>query len=232
MSPNIEFGLYLLYVFIIFILFCFFIHTAYSPILSLDETVSIESLLDESHQNGLEPTTRVGCPDGLCYLTLFHTAHRPQIVQRLGHFPSILALTSVAKSYRSKARGSLQIIGDGVAHLKLDKEEGFAWEILDNVVARLEFIGGREISTISFCPPKGYGYVQLFTPSERGDLLKLGPTPSLQTIIDIDPAHRIYVKGFLWGMGMGVLEVEVSVKGVDVWKLVVEKASEPGLRIQ
>jgi hypothetical protein len=79
----------------------------------------------------LQPDTRVGCPDGLCYLPMFIQSCYTQITYRLGHFPSILALTTIPKSYRRKARGKLEIIGDGIAHFEPDRSASSFYDVLD-----------------------------------------------------------------------------------------------------
>src|ERR1700683_2860676 len=76
--------------------------------------------------NELQPDTHVGCPNGLCYLPLFVQTYHPRIINRIGHFPSVLALTTIPTLYRTKVRGVFRIIGDGVAHFEPNNREEWA----------------------------------------------------------------------------------------------------------
>jgi len=82
----------------------------------------------------LQLDTRVGCPNGICYLTMFEKRYQPLMLIRLGHFPTIIALATIPKSYRRKVKGKLTFIEDGVAHFEKDKNERLAWEIVDEVM--------------------------------------------------------------------------------------------------
>ena len=48
----------------------------------------------------LGPDTHVGCPDRLCYLHMFMSKYHDLITRKLGHFPFILALSTVSKLYQ------------------------------------------------------------------------------------------------------------------------------------
>jgi hypothetical protein len=142
------------------------------------------SPINESSPSELQPETRVGCPDGLCYLPLFKTRYHLRITEQIGHFPSILALSAVPTSYRRKAKGTLTIIRDGLAHYEPAVSGGLAWDIVGEVMTRFDLIGGRQLSRLSFKLPEGYSY-QLFVPTVRNEILKIvGPHPFLQTIIN------------------------------------------------
>jgi hypothetical protein len=84
----------------------------------------------------LRPDTRVGCSNGLCYLPMFKRTFHDRIVTRIGHFPSILALTTIPKAYRTKAKGSIDLMGDGVAHFEPNvRDGGFVWDILEEMMS-------------------------------------------------------------------------------------------------
>ena len=128
----------------------------------------------------LRPDTCIGCPDGLCYLPMFIQSCHTQITNRLGHFPSILALMTIPNSYRRKARGKLEILGDGIAHFEPDRSEGLVWVIVEDLMSQFDLIGSREFSRISFMPPEGYFYLELFVPERHNKILRtLGPNPLL-----------------------------------------------------
>jgi len=61
----------------------------------------------------------------------------------LGHFPTIIALSSVSSSYRRKIKGKLVLIEDGVAHFEKHKDKRLVWEVVDEIVSCSEFIGNR-----------------------------------------------------------------------------------------
>src|SRR5258708_1209648 len=53
----------------------------------------------ESQLNELQLDICIECRDGLCYLPMFQTTYHARVVVELGHFPMIVALASIAKSY-------------------------------------------------------------------------------------------------------------------------------------
>jgi hypothetical protein len=91
-------------------------------------------ITDETPIPELRLDTRVGCPNGLCYLHMFRSTHHSRIINQLGHFPSIYKILTVAKTYRKKARGTIEIIGDGVAHFEPDPNGTLVWEILNALI--------------------------------------------------------------------------------------------------
>jgi hypothetical protein len=91
-------------------------------------------LLNEFQLNKLQLDTHVGCGDGLYYLSMFQTTYHAHIVAELGHFPIIIALASIAKSYRRKIKGKLILIEDGMAHFEQDKNERLVWEVVEELV--------------------------------------------------------------------------------------------------
>ena len=148
---------------------------------------------------------------------MFLTKHRNRMVAQLGHFPTIIALASIAMSYRRKIRGKLTLIEDGVAHFEKHKDERLVWEVVDEIISRSEFIGSRQMEIISFQPPEGYRYSELFHLNHRNDIIRLlGPFPRLQDVVNIDAQYRTMFVGVLWQKQTNkyVLEKE---RDMDVW---------------
>ena len=197
-----------------------------------------DPVVDEGQQpsNNLElelrPDTHVGCPDGLCYLPLFHKRMRPRVIRQIGHFPSIIALTIVSKSYRRNVRGVLELIGDGVAHFEPDIREGLVWDIIESMMARFDLVGGSQLTRISYLPPDGYSYLQFFITTKRNEILEaLGPNPLLQTIININPAYHCVITGVVLEKGTGHLLFERDFS-IDGWtQALAWNACHPGVRI-
>ena len=149
---------------------------------------------------------------------MFSTKHCNRMVAQLGHFPTIIALASIATSYRRKIRGKLTLIEDGVAHIEKHKDERLVWEVVDEIISRSEFIGSRQMKIILFQPPEGYRYSELFHSNHRNDIIRLlGPFPRLQDVVNIDAQHRTKFVGVLWQKETDryVLEKE---RDMDVWE--------------
>ena len=143
----------------------------------------------------LQLDTHIGCPDGLCYLLMFSRTIHLQLIKELGHSPTILALTTFPPSYQLKAKGMLNIIADGVAHFEPDKNGGLVWEIMDNMMSQFDLIGSRQLKILSFTPPEGYSYLELFVSDRRNEILQnLGPNPLLQTVVNINLNYRSEVE--------------------------------------
>ena len=153
--------------------------------------------------NELCPETRVGCPDGLCYLDMFTERSHKLITRKLGHFPSILALSTISKLYRKKmARGKLELIGDGMAHYESDITGELVWEIVEKLTLPLDLIGGRNLVKVSSKPPQGYSYIQLFDPLYHNDILQfLCSNPTIQDLFSINTNYHLDLRGFLWNLG-------------------------------
>jgi hypothetical protein len=179
----------------------------------------------------LQPHTHVGHPDGLCYLPLFKNRYHSRVIRQIGHFPSIIALARVSKSYRVNARGVLTVIGDGVAHFEPNRREGLVWDVIEAMMARFDLVGGQHLTRASFSPPDGYGYIELFIPTKRNEILEvLGPNPLLQTIINVNPAYRFSAKGALLEKEAGHLWFETG-HLIDGWMQVLAwNACHPGVR--
>jgi hypothetical protein len=75
-------------------------------------------------------------------------------------------------------------------------------------MGRFSLISGEKLSTLSFSPPAGYTYLKLFIPTKRNEILRmLGPNPLFQSVIDIDQAYRLSIKGCLFEKVDGFLKV-------------------------
>jgi hypothetical protein len=173
---------------------------------------------NEPQSNELRLETRVGCPDGICYLQMFDMRHQDRIFTYLGYFPTIIAIASVPKSFRRKVKGKLEFIGDGVAHFEQSIGEGLVWDIVEGLVGRNEWVGGSELCKVSSVPPEGYRYLVLFLPEWRNTILQcLGPNPLLQTIIDIDAGYRTQFFGVLWQKETDKYSLEMELN-MDVWE--------------
>jgi hypothetical protein len=188
-------------------------------------------IVDEVQLNELRPDTYIGCPDGLCYLPLFKKQHHPRVIRQIGHFPSIRALVIVSKSYRANPRGVLKVIGDGVGHFEPNRREGLVWDLVEEMMTQFDLIGGRHLTRVSILPPDGYSYVELFMDIKHNEILTvLGPNPLLQTVIDINPAYRFGVKGWVFEREAGHLCFETG-HLIDRWMQVLAwNACHPGVR--
>jgi hypothetical protein len=150
---------------------------------------------------------------------MFTKDRRQRVLKRIGHFPSILAISSVPRSYRTKIKGWFEIIGDGIAHFEEDRNGGPVWALLDEMTGRIDLIGDRNLWRVSSTPPVGYSYAELFVPGKRQEILEhLGPEPLLQSVIDINPTHRFAIKGYLWEKEPGVFCVLKGLTRNDVWE--------------
>jgi len=193
-----------------------------------------QQLCTENLQLKLRPDTRIGCSNGLCYLHMFKRSYRDRIVIQIGYFPSILALTAIPKIYRTKAKGSLELIGDGVAHFEPNvRDGGYVWDILEETMSHFDHIGCRGLRKISHNPPEGYSYLVLFVPTRRNVLSAiLGPNPLLQVVIDIDPTDRLEIEGFVFEKEEGLLKLIEGDVQMDAWaRVIVWNDRRPGARI-
>ena len=158
----------------------------------------------------LQPTTQVGHLDGFCYLELFSPPHRQSLRASLSCYPTIIELVAIAASYRKRIRGSVKIIGDCFALFERNKDEGYVWDVLKEVMSRFEFIGSGRMRILLSTPSLGYKYVELLYPKWRNEVLhSLGPFPCLHTIINV---NHDYQMAFI-----GVLSLSKTVK--DQWCL-------------
>jgi hypothetical protein len=152
---------------------------------------------------------------------MFLTRRHDRVTNQLGHFPTILALSAIAKSYRRKIRGRLDLIGDGLAHFEPDPHGFLVWEVLDNMMTRFDLIGGRNLSKVSNKPPEGYGYIEIFNPSNCNDILKiLGSNPCLQEILNTNLDSRLDLKGFLCATGDNSCKIVLGIGKEDIWSVI------------
>ena len=84
-------------------------------------------------------------------------------------------------------KGKLELIGDSLAHFEPDTSEGLVWEAVEDMVSQFDLIGSRQLCMVSFMPPEGYSYLELFIPERWNVVLRvLGPNPLLHTVIRVD----------------------------------------------
>jgi hypothetical protein len=162
---------------------------------------------------------------------MFQTTYHARVIAELCHFPTIVALASIAKSYRRKIKGKLTLIEDGVAHFEQNKNEGLVWEVVEELVGCLNFIESRQVRVVSSRPSKGYHYLELFLPEHQNFILQLLSTfPSLQAVVNINTEYRIGFIGVLWQKERGryVLEKELD---MDVWAQIGKCMIRPEARI-
>src|ERR1700737_4455280 len=110
---------------------------------------------------------------------MFITTYHNRITRQLGHFPSLFAITTIAKTYRKPARGNLTLIGDGLAHFEYDSDGFLIWDQIDNLMLQFDLLVDQDMFHITSTPPEGYDYIKLFIPSRRNDImtiLRLNPT--------------------------------------------------------
>ena len=89
----------------------------------------------------LGPETHIGCPDGLCYLSMFRRDCYDRVIQQIGHFPSIYALSNVPICYRRQsAEGTFKLIGDNLAHCESHLYGDPGWEIVEKLTLPLHLI--------------------------------------------------------------------------------------------
>jgi hypothetical protein len=144
------------------------------------------------------------------------------LTKQLGHFPSVFAISVINKSYQTRARGELEIIGDGMAHFELDHRGGLVWDIVKDVMGQFSLISGGELSILSFSPPAGYTYLKLFVPTKRNEILSmLGLNPLLQSVIDIDSVYCLSIEGDLIEEEEGFLKVVKANIGMEAWAQVI-----------
>ena len=173
---------------------------------------------NRSQSNELRLDTRVGCPDGICYLQMFEMRHKDRILARLGYFPMIIAIASVPKSFRRKIKGRLEFIGDGVAHFEQSIGEELVWDIVEGLVGRNLWVGSSELRKVSSMPPEGYRYLELFLPEWRNMILQLfGPNPLLQAVADAHASYRTQFFGVLWQKETDKYSLEMELN-MDVWE--------------
>src|ERR1700683_271337 len=103
---------------------------------------------------------------------MFKKTRHTSIIKQLGHFPTILALTTIPAIYRKKVKGKLELIGDSLAHFEPDTSEGLVWEAVEDMVSQFDLIGSRQLCMVSFMPPEGYSYLELFIPERQNVVLR------------------------------------------------------------
>ena len=157
----------------------------------------------------LGPETLVSCPDGLCYLAMFRKDLYDKVIQHIGHFPSIYALSTVPHYYRRQsAKGTFKLIVDNLAHYESKIDGDPAWEIVDKPTLPIHLVGSKELVRVSTKPPQGYGYVKIFQPLQCTHIMTmLGYFPHLQDLMLINPEYYLHTKGILWDTGENTCKV-------------------------
>ena len=142
----------------------------------------------------LGPETSVSCPDGLCYLAMFRKDCYDRVIQHIGHFPSIYALSTAPICYRRQsAKGIFKLIGDNLAHYEFQLYGDPTWEIVEKLPLSLYLIESKELVRVSTKPPQGYGYIKIFQPLQRTHVMTmLGYCPCLQDLILINPEYHLH----------------------------------------
>ena len=86
-----------------------------------------------------------------------------KVIQQVGHFPSIYALSTVPHYYgRQSAKRTFKLIGDNLSHYETKIDGDPAWEIADKLTLPLHLIGSKELIKVSTKPPQGYSYAEIF----------------------------------------------------------------------
>jgi hypothetical protein len=49
-----------------------------------------------------------------------------------------------------------------VVHFEKDKNERLVWEVVDELICQLDFIGSGQVRILLSQPPEGYHYSELF----------------------------------------------------------------------
>src|ERR1700733_7693261 len=80
----------------------------------------------------------------------------------LATFQPFIALASISKMYQR-----LELVGDGVAHF-----EGPVWDVVEELVGQIDWVGSSDLHIMSSVPPEGYHYLQLFVPERRNWILQ------------------------------------------------------------
>ena len=108
-----------------------------------------------------------------------------------------------------------------MAHFEPDYRGGLVWDIVKDAMGRFSLISG-ELSILSFTPPAGYSYLELFVPTKHNEILSmLGPNPLLQSVIDIDSVYRLSIEGYLVEEEEGFLKVVKANIGMEAWVQVI-----------
>src|ERR1700730_14266876 len=169
----------------------------------------------------ITPKPRIGCPDGLCYLQMFIKTYHERIIKNIGHFPSLFAISTIPKYYRRVARGKLKLIGNGLAHFEHDVHGFLIWEKIDEFMLEFHLADNHQLIHLSTNPPEGYEYINLFIPLRRNDVLTvLKQYPTLQQILNINPALRLDIKGTLWETEDNRFKMVLHLFEGNIWETV------------
>jgi hypothetical protein len=116
-------------------------------------------------------------------------------------------------------RGRLELLWDGLAHFEPVANGFVIWEAIENLTTQDNSTGSRALATT---PPKGYGYITLFKPVNRTNILRtLSYNPRVQDLLDINPDYRLHTNGFLMETEENVCEITFCYTGTDIWTAIV-----------
>lgn len=177
--------------------------------------------------------TRIGCPTGYCYLPMIILSMQHKMRQRLGPFPTIRQLLAVPKTYRTKRRGTLDFVSDGVFHFSESACGDYIWEILDYAFTQNDLITSRIYTTLDSSFPVGFRYLQLISPNYREHIGRIyGPNPSI-ILFNTTPANfRINTRGIIAERKPNSLRFVYQRGGIDAWHQVYVWAEQkPDTRI-
>jgi hypothetical protein len=205
-------------------LFVFLYSTTYVIVLLLQQFYPDDLPLVE-----LGPETLIGCPDGLCYLHMSTKTYHSCIVNKIGHFPSILAISTISTSYRKKtAKRKFELISDNLAHFDpISLENLFGMYVVDKLMIPLHLIGIRNLVMVSSKPPQSYGCIENFHPLHQNQVLSiLGSNPHLRDLLLVNPDYHLDTKGFLWDTGNNTCSIILYwvEENLKIWDEICSKA--------
>jgi hypothetical protein len=162
--------------------------------------------------------TRIGCPNGYCYLPMITLNRQNKMCQRFGPFPTIRQLLTVPKTYRTNRRGTLDFISDGLLHFSEDAYGDNVWRILDYAFTQNDVITSRIYTTLDSPFPDGFRYLQLIHPNYQNSIgMIYGPNPSI-TLFNTTPAYcRITMRGIMTEWKPNTLRFVYQRGGIDAW---------------
>lgn len=162
--------------------------------------------------------TRIGCPTGYCYLPMITLAMQGKYYRHFGPFPTIRQLLTVPKTYRTKRRGTLDFISDGLLHFSESAYGDNIWQILDYAFTQNDIITSRIYTTLDSPFPVGFRYLQLIHPDHHHYIGRIyGPNPSI-SLLNTTPANcRITIRGIITEQKPNLLRFVYQRGGIEAW---------------
>ena len=160
----------------------------------------------------ITPETRLGCPDGLCYLKLFKMGAREDVKDLLGHFPSILMIASIPVAKRKQtAQGTIEFVTQNIAHYEHTVPGDNVWKKIDKIIAdsaMMTRLSNRTYTQFLSSPPTGYKYAIMFKVKYRSRVMEiLGAGPMLQELYSYNRTMRHQERGRLLQTVDGSLKI-------------------------